>query len=1056
MGPRKKSKPNPKAAAAAATRAATGAEECASTKTTTTTTPGAAGANKNKTADESVKGDHSTHNDEEPVSPPSNPQHQQQQQQSDHPMSDAPSSDPQPAPASTSPANNKPRKSAWYATSSWRSKASPITQVARESISAAGTATEHIVAAARSSPSSSKKDNVDNANDKQQGPSSGHAQSGREKPTVTTSNGAAGGSASRTTTPAPPNASTPRRSSGFLSGSMRRKPSGSVKGMPLAAEATRVNVTSSGGGNASRSSLVGEDNGEGKGSESDGNKEGEEKRDDGEDKNGEADDKAKTKEQETASAQEQQKQTYMSYASYATYYGWRGWWSKPDGDGDAAEGTKGEEGKGEAGKEGRSEAVGKGTDDSKDQTSGGHPDNVTATADGGTQPQEDSKPESKTVSGARETTTVQPSRSSWFWLWSSAQNAESNPPAAPPPAETNQAPTDAAQRTAISATEPMASSPNPPPAESPPAPPPADSKAAVQRSKSSGWAFWSREKPKGQDDSDGSASDAGSTHKQVGELAVADTPSQSKPEAAQFNEHEDKRPAASKDTQKEKPKEPAKSAPERVKAMDGATASGSKPGTPMKGTPSQSPTRGKTAETSGAVAATARAPSSATGTPSGLSTTTSTTDITTAPSAKPPTAAPKALTSENLILPSLYNTYPPAQTPSYWQQLRRYLLSNPPGTSPSDPSHPTPRPHVCIAPTPHRPKHALAIGVHGYFPAPLLRSVLGHPTGTSIRFANMAAAAIQAWCGEGPECEVEKVALEGEGTIADRVDTLWRLLLNWVDALKRADFILVAAHSQGVPVAVMLLAKLVEFGCVKPGARMGVCAMAGVNLGPWGEYRTRLFGNSAAELFEFARWESGVSVAYRKALERVLAAGVRITYVGSIDDQLVSLESSTFANVSHPYIHRAVFVDGRIHAPDFITHLVGFALKLRNRGVPDHGLVRELSPALAGSLYSGEGHSRIYEDPAVYEQAVRFALETTGVGVDAARLGERRRGFLGRFDANPFFLPWAMRGVLEEEAVRRDHEPETRDLLRLFEEWRPASKGLRDVKFRLEAVRSKL
>ena len=49
-----------------------------------------------------------------------------------------------------------------------------------------------------------------------------------------------------------------------------------------------------------------------------------------------------------------------------------------------------------------------------------------------------------------------------------------------------------------------------------------------------------------------------------------------------------------------------------------------------------------------------------------------------------------------------------------------------------------------------------------------------------------------------------------------------------------------------------------------------------------------------------------------------------------------------------------------------LSHLVGFALKLRNLGVSDHGLIRELSSPLAGSLYSGEGHSRIYDDDAVY------------------------------------------------------------------------------------------
>lgn len=49
-----------------------------------------------------------------------------------------------------------------------------------------------------------------------------------------------------------------------------------------------------------------------------------------------------------------------------------------------------------------------------------------------------------------------------------------------------------------------------------------------------------------------------------------------------------------------------------------------------------------------------------------------------------------------------------------------------------------------------------------------------------------------------------------------------------------------------------------------------------------------------------------------------------------------------------------------------LSHLVGFALKLRNLGLSDHGMIRELSTPLAGSLYGGEGHSRIYDDDVVY------------------------------------------------------------------------------------------
>ncbi len=140
-------------------------------------------------------------------------------------------------------------------------------------------------------------------------------------------------------------------------------------------------------------------------------------------------------------------------------------------------------------------------------------------------------------------------------------------------------------------------------------------------------------------------------------------------------------------------------------------------------------------------------------------------------------------------------------------------------------SHQNPANHVSLVKDPPKIRKALAIGIHGLFPAPLLRTVIGQPTGTSIRFANHAAAAIHRWASvHGCDCEVEKVALEGEGKIADRADNLWKLLLNWIDHVRSADLIVIACHSQGVPVALMLVAKLIEFGVVTT-ARIGVCAM---------------------------------------------------------------------------------------------------------------------------------------------------------------------------------------------------------------------------------------
>lgn len=84
--------------------------------------------------------------------------------------------------------------------------------------------------------------------------------------------------------------------------------------------------------------------------------------------------------------------------------------------------------------------------------------------------------------------------------------------------------------------------------------------------------------------------------------------------------------------------------------------------------------------------------------------------------------------------------------------------------------------------------------------------------------------------------------------------------------------------------------------------------------------------------------------------------------------------------------------------------------------------------------------------------AIEFALETTSVS--DSTLSIKRAS--GSATTNPYILPFAMRGILEEEFVRRELHGETMELLRQFEDWKPSSKVLKDVKFRLEGIRSKL
>lgn len=373
------------------------------------------------------------------------------------------------------------------------------------------------------------------------------------------------------------------------------------------------------------------------------------------------------------------------------------------------------------------------------------------------------------------------------------------------------------------------------------------------------------------------------------------------------------------------------------------------------------------------------------------------------------------------------------------------------------PSRQAPAEHVTLVKDPPRITKAVAIGVHGMLPPGLL-GMLGPATGTSKLFSAHAAAAIHRWTKvRGYDCKVQTVLLEFSGKIEERVGTLFGALLNQISKIQDADLIVFACHSQGVPVSIMLAAKLVDLGILPRSTRIGICAMAGVNIGPFLNLKnilvkTTMSNSIGFELFDFADSESVISKAYVESLRKIIRFGARVTYVGSIDDPLVSMESSTFTPGHHPHIFRAVFADGRLHKQDFIIKLVAFVLKLRNMGVRDHGLIRELSVALAGPLLTSLGHSVVYDHPKVYDLAIQHTLETTSVeGIEL-----KVNPYNTHLQHDPYFLPFAMRGVLEEQLVQTELSNEARDLLQQFESWQPNNSQLVDVKNRLRAIRSML
>ncbi|KAF8161693.1 hypothetical protein B0H34DRAFT_390777 [Crassisporium funariophilum] len=395
-------------------------------------------------------------------------------------------------------------------------------------------------------------------------------------------------------------------------------------------------------------------------------------------------------------------------------------------------------------------------------------------------------------------------------------------------------------------------------------------------------------------------------------------------------------------------------------------------------------------------------------------------------------------------------------------------------------------------------KRVVVIGVHGWFPGAMIRTVLGEPTGTSTKFSNMMEQALLAFEEEhGVKLEkITKIPLEGDGTIEKRVDRLYSNLKEneeWMSDLHDADAILVATHSQGSIVSTHLLDRLIHdnhivtgrnqrsvldtvtgaegfpaaIGVVggQPGGRrrkvQRVCCLAlcGIHLGPLrylrsstlvGPYLQYFESAAALELFEFQNTESAVSKAYMKALGNVLDHGTKMLYVASLNDQVVPIYSGLFTAVSHPLILRALYIDGdAYHSSDFLSNLLILLLRVLNSGMSDSGLLAHLSEATAGSL-NGVGHSTAYEEISTYALAVKYLFLTNEGMAEHAQLAVEP--FNATHEQNDYEIPWSLRDVIADERVAYFFSREITELRDAFREWHPKTSILRDLKRKLQPI----
>ena len=375
-----------------------------------------------------------------------------------------------------------------------------------------------------------------------------------------------------------------------------------------------------------------------------------------------------------------------------------------------------------------------------------------------------------------------------------------------------------------------------------------------------------------------------------------------------------------------------------------------------------------------------------------------------------------------------------------------------------------------------RPIRVLIVGVHGFFPTKIIRPFIGEPTGTSTKFVTEAEEIVKEYFDQHKvPIEISKIALEREGEIFDRVDFFYEVMKHWSKEINNSDFIYFVSHSQGCPVTIMLLAKLIKNGIINLDNSqffndeiqfcsskkiISVLAMAGINNGPFYGADQTLFvrayqtieKDSLRELFEFQKFDSKQSQSFIEGLRTIVSNNVKITFVGSINDQLVPLYSSICLFANHPNIFRAIFIDRGSQTPAFITRIVKIAGSLLNLGYNDHGIIKEISGSLAGTL-TGGGHSTIYNEKQVYHLGIKFALETT----DLSEMYpiEYSPYKLSELGANPYRLPWCMRGLMYESNKHFSNE-EIKMLFKEFEEWEPETQQLKDIKNRLNGLKYRL
>lgn len=365
-----------------------------------------------------------------------------------------------------------------------------------------------------------------------------------------------------------------------------------------------------------------------------------------------------------------------------------------------------------------------------------------------------------------------------------------------------------------------------------------------------------------------------------------------------------------------------------------------------------------------------------------------------------------------------------------------------------------------------RTRKIVVIGVHSFLPTKLVKSLIGQSTGSAVVLANNALDAVEQWMSENKDChfDIDTIALEGHGTINDRVTMSMKLLRNWKEHINKSDFVFVAANSIASPVAIKLVSQMLlspHFGHLK-GKKVGLLSIAGAMFGPFANTDSKVViraytkaeNEVIGEMFELQKSKSPLSTDITECLSHLCSCNVKITMIGSLNDQFIPLHSSTSNQILHPNIFKCLYVDGTSDVAPFMIQLMSMALTMVNVGYGDQNLIRDLGDRLQGVASSLGTHGRIFNESEVYQTGVRFAMETTSLVYHIPTRYDRIAPTTAEADKNLYNLPWNVRGLINDLVSIKN----IRNLLMLkklveeYAKWEPSTRVWRDIRYCFAAL----